>query len=216
MTDARSADCRRSLPPRRVPCITSSFQAECVVLLHLLREVRPDIPVLFLDTFHHFAQTLRVPRRAGGALEAEPDQPAGGGTAGWPVAAGHEGLLRAAQGRAALLRARGLRRLVHGTAAGPVALARQPARGGAVHAADREESAEGQPARGLDDEGRLAARESARHPAAAALRAWLHEHRLRAVHVTAARSLEPALGPLAGPEARVRDSCAGEDVRVKL
>ena len=24
----------------------------------MLREVRPDIPVLFLDTFHHFAQTL--------------------------------------------------------------------------------------------------------------------------------------------------------------
>lgn len=40
------------------PCITSSFQAECVVLTHMLREVRPDIPVLFLDTFHHFAETL--------------------------------------------------------------------------------------------------------------------------------------------------------------
>ena len=40
------------------PCITSSFQAEDMVLTHMLREVRPDIPVLFLDTFHHFAQTL--------------------------------------------------------------------------------------------------------------------------------------------------------------
>ena len=39
------------------PCVTSSFQADCVVLLHLLREVRPDIPVLFLDTVHHFAET---------------------------------------------------------------------------------------------------------------------------------------------------------------
>jgi phosphoadenosine phosphosulfate reductase len=28
-----------------------------VVLTHMLREVRPEIPVLFLDTFHHFAQT---------------------------------------------------------------------------------------------------------------------------------------------------------------
>ena len=26
------------------PCVTSSFQAECVVLVHMLREVRPDIP----------------------------------------------------------------------------------------------------------------------------------------------------------------------------
>jgi phosphoadenosine phosphosulfate reductase len=27
------------------------------VLLHILREVRPDIPVLFLDTVHHFPET---------------------------------------------------------------------------------------------------------------------------------------------------------------
>jgi phosphoadenosine phosphosulfate reductase len=40
------------------PCVTSSFQAECVVLVHMLREIRPDIPVLFLETFHHFPQTL--------------------------------------------------------------------------------------------------------------------------------------------------------------
>jgi len=48
----------RTLATAAAPCITSSFQAECVVLTHLLRDVRPDIPVLFLDTFHHFAQTL--------------------------------------------------------------------------------------------------------------------------------------------------------------
>ncbi len=40
------------------PAITSSFQSECVVLTDLLRRVRPDIPVLFLETFHHFPQTL--------------------------------------------------------------------------------------------------------------------------------------------------------------
>jgi phosphoadenosine phosphosulfate reductase len=40
------------------PCVTSSFQAECVVLVHMLREIRPDIPVLFLETFHHFPQTI--------------------------------------------------------------------------------------------------------------------------------------------------------------
>lgn len=42
----------------RRPCITCSFQAECVVLVHLLRELKPDIPVIFLDTYHHFAETL--------------------------------------------------------------------------------------------------------------------------------------------------------------
>jgi phosphoadenosine phosphosulfate reductase len=40
------------------PCLTCSFQAEDVVVLHILRERRPDIPVLFLDTVHHFADTL--------------------------------------------------------------------------------------------------------------------------------------------------------------
>src|ERR1044072_3922857 len=42
----------------KTPCITSSLQAECVVLTDMVRRVRPDIPVLFLDTFHHFPQTL--------------------------------------------------------------------------------------------------------------------------------------------------------------
>lgn len=57
MSDARAviAD---ALPGAKAPCLTSSFQAECVVLTHMLLERRPDIPVLFLDTFHHFAQTL--------------------------------------------------------------------------------------------------------------------------------------------------------------
>jgi len=57
MTDARELIAAELTPDARA-CITSSFQAECVVLVHLLREVRPDVPVLFLDTFHHFPQTL--------------------------------------------------------------------------------------------------------------------------------------------------------------
>ena len=47
-----------ALRDAQAPCITSSFQAECVVLTHMVRELRPDIPVLFLDTAHHFAETL--------------------------------------------------------------------------------------------------------------------------------------------------------------
>ncbi|MEO7142546.1 MAG: phosphoadenylyl-sulfate reductase, partial [Bryobacteraceae bacterium] len=38
-------------------CITSSFQAECVVLVYMLVSRRPDIPVLFLDTGYHFPAT---------------------------------------------------------------------------------------------------------------------------------------------------------------
>ena len=45
------------LDAAEAPCITCSFQAEDVVVLHMLREVAPDIPVLFLDTCHHFPQT---------------------------------------------------------------------------------------------------------------------------------------------------------------
>jgi len=38
-------------------CVTSSFQAECVVLVHMLIARRPRIPVLFLDTGYHFPAT---------------------------------------------------------------------------------------------------------------------------------------------------------------
>jgi phosphoadenosine phosphosulfate reductase len=38
-------------------CLTSSFQAEDMVVLHLLRKRIPDVPVLFLDTGYHFAET---------------------------------------------------------------------------------------------------------------------------------------------------------------
>jgi len=39
------------------PCVTSSFQADCVALVDLLVAERPDIPVLFLDTGYHFEET---------------------------------------------------------------------------------------------------------------------------------------------------------------
>ncbi|HLH42603.1 MAG TPA: phosphoadenylyl-sulfate reductase [Bryobacteraceae bacterium] len=39
-------------------CVTSSFQAECVALVHMLIRQRPDIPVLFLETGYHFPETL--------------------------------------------------------------------------------------------------------------------------------------------------------------
>src|SRR5215831_5567056 len=41
------------------PCVTSSFQAECMVLVHMLIRHKPDIPALFLDTGYHFAETYR-------------------------------------------------------------------------------------------------------------------------------------------------------------
>jgi phosphoadenosine phosphosulfate reductase len=46
-----------TLARAKAPCITSSFQAECMVLTHMLLRSAPEIPVLFLDTFHHFTET---------------------------------------------------------------------------------------------------------------------------------------------------------------
>jgi len=40
-------------------CLTSSFQAEDMVVLNLLRKHIPKIPVLFLETGYHFAETYQ-------------------------------------------------------------------------------------------------------------------------------------------------------------
>jgi phosphoadenosine phosphosulfate reductase len=42
--------------PHKV-CLTCSFQAEDMIVLHLLRQQIPNVPVLFLDTGYHFGQT---------------------------------------------------------------------------------------------------------------------------------------------------------------
>ncbi|MGB6191748.1 MAG: phosphoadenylyl-sulfate reductase [Terracidiphilus sp.] len=39
-------------------CVTSSFQAEDVAVLHLVRAILPQVPVLFLETGYHFPETL--------------------------------------------------------------------------------------------------------------------------------------------------------------
>lgn len=56
MVDA-TATIAAELERAEQPCVTSSFQAGGVVLIHMLRRLRPDIPVLFIDTVHHFAET---------------------------------------------------------------------------------------------------------------------------------------------------------------
>lgn len=45
------------------PCLTMSFQSECVALAHMLKQQAPRIPVLFLDTWHHFPETLAFGRQ---------------------------------------------------------------------------------------------------------------------------------------------------------
>ncbi len=57
MTSAADAAIADALDTATAACLTCSFQAEDVVVLHMLRKIRPHIPVLFLDTVHHFAET---------------------------------------------------------------------------------------------------------------------------------------------------------------
>ncbi len=49
---------RQQLAATGLPCVTSSFQSECVVLVDMIRRQRPEIPVLFLETGYHFPETL--------------------------------------------------------------------------------------------------------------------------------------------------------------
>ena len=43
--------------------VATSFQASGLVILHLLRGIKPDLPVLFLDTGFHFEETLEFRQR---------------------------------------------------------------------------------------------------------------------------------------------------------
>ena len=50
-------------------CVTSSFQTECMALVHLVTRQRPDIPVLFLDTGYHFKETYEYRDRLSAQLK---------------------------------------------------------------------------------------------------------------------------------------------------
>lgn len=55
---AARAFLRERLAGAQQVCVTSSFQAEDMVVVHMVREFRPQVPVLFLETGYHFAETL--------------------------------------------------------------------------------------------------------------------------------------------------------------
>lgn len=43
--------------------VASSFQAEGTAVIHMATRIRPDVPVLFIDTGFHFAETLAFKQR---------------------------------------------------------------------------------------------------------------------------------------------------------
>ena len=52
-------------------CLTCSFQAEDMIVLSFLRQRLPNVPVLFLETGYHFADTYWFRDRGRQRLEVE-------------------------------------------------------------------------------------------------------------------------------------------------
>jgi phosphoadenosine phosphosulfate reductase len=48
-------------------CVTNSFQAEDMVVLHMVRQTLLDVPVIFLDTGYHFAEVYEYRDRMAAA-----------------------------------------------------------------------------------------------------------------------------------------------------
>ena len=67
----KRSDCR--LPVSEV-CVTSSFQAEDMVVVHMVREVFGNVPVIFLDTGYHFAETYEYRDRLTREWGSEPGE----------------------------------------------------------------------------------------------------------------------------------------------
>ena len=57
-SEARTA-AAQAIAGQHSVCLTCSFQAEDMVALHLVRELLPDVPVLFLETGYHFSEVYR-------------------------------------------------------------------------------------------------------------------------------------------------------------
>ena len=70
---------REHLEHAQRACVTSSFQAEDVVVLHMALQIQPRVPVLFLETGYHFPETLAYRDRIASEwnlnlVNVEPDQ----------------------------------------------------------------------------------------------------------------------------------------------
>jgi phosphoadenosine phosphosulfate reductase len=48
---------------QRNTCVTNSFQAEDMIVLHIVRQILPNVSVIFLDTGYHFAEVYEYRNR---------------------------------------------------------------------------------------------------------------------------------------------------------
>lgn len=58
VAEARTA-VQKALALPGTACVTCSFQAEDMAVLLMVRELQPDVPVLFLETGYHFAEVYK-------------------------------------------------------------------------------------------------------------------------------------------------------------
>jgi hypothetical protein len=167
-------------------------------------EIQPDIPVLFLDTVHHFPQTYAYRDELADLwklnlinLRAAEPSPGLWQTSTDACCARHkvEPLFSALEAYDVWFT--GLRRQQSASRANLEEV--EPFR-----LAFGQSDHEGERPGHLDDQGRLDLREGARYPVAAFVRARIHQHRLRALHIVAPRSIGPPFRAMAGPEAGVR------------
>ena len=212
----------RELSGTHRACLTCSFQAEDVLLTSLAREFDPDIPILFLDTGYHFAETYAyrdqiasewqlnlinlLPAKTVAEQEFE-----------------HGLLYQSAPDQCCNLRkVEPLFKAIAGYKVWFTGLRREQAKSRAA----LEESAiftlpggrsgtEARPARGLVYSRCVECVRTASDPPTATLRARLFVDRLRAVYHASAGSERPAIGPLGWPQSGVRHPHRGSAGKVR-
>ncbi len=192
-------------------CVTCSFQTECMALVDLVIAQQPSIPVLFLETGYHFAETyayrdqmteqmhLNLVNLSAKMSVAEQESQFGILNQTAPDRCCGirkvEPLFRGLGDYGVWFTA--LRREQSPTRANLQALDQfQIAYGPSI--------AESESAGGLDQRRRMGLFETPRHSCFAALRSGLYQYRLRALHHSAGGSGQSALGPLGGAQAGVR------------
>ena len=174
--------------------IASAFQAEGTIVMHMATQMRPDIPILFLETGYQFAETLafkeQLAERLGlnvvdlvGEYTVERQAEVDGSTA---VRARSGDVLRPQQGAADVRGAPRTGRVDHRVPAGIVTDARDGAVRAAVRAGAGSLDREGEPDGRVVAARGLGVPEGARPPAQPALRPGVQLDRLRAVHADAA------------------------------
>lgn len=192
-------------------CLTCSFQAEDVVVLHMLRQIDPDVPVLFLDTGYHFPELLRYRDRLVDAWGVnlvnvtstvsrnEQEQ-----RFGMLYRTGSGRVLPHAQSGTAAAGTRRLRGVVHRPASRAIAIARQALHCGYGHAALAARALEAQSAGPLAVERSTKLYPHPRDSVRAALRRGIYQHRLRSLHDSACRSRKRALRQMGRRQTGVR------------